>query len=232
MSSACGTNLAGQASPSGSDENLARPTHTLALTGGASSKPIDVSIGETCGRHRVRARSLAKELTMQGAARYITFRLVALAAMALPSALAAADGAALPARSALTMAEAAVSLCQSLGHPVVAVVSSPEGLVRVQFLSDDAHPIDVASARRKAATAAMTGHATSAAAAIAKEAPAYGPLLTTLFPDALAIGGGVPILSDSHVIGAIGVAGAPGGPIDERCALAGIAAVTRFHAGK
>lgn len=38
----------------------------------------------------------------------------------------------------------------------------------------------------------------------------------------LLLGGGVPIRVGNIVIGAIGVGGAPGGPLDEVCAQAGV----------
>ena len=41
----------------------------------------------------------------------------------------------------------------------------------------------------------------------------------------LMVGGGVPILAGDEIIGAIGVAGAPGSVHDEECADAGIAHV-------
>lgn len=38
----------------------------------------------------------------------------------------------------------------------------------------------------------------------------------------LLLGGGLPIRAGNIVIGAIGVGGAPGGPLDDQCAQAGI----------
>lgn len=39
------------------------------------------------------------------------------------------------------------------------------------------------------------------------------------------LGGGVPVKVGTEVIGAVGVGGAPGGHLDEQCAVAGIAKV-------
>jgi uncharacterized protein GlcG (DUF336 family) len=44
-------------------------------------------------------------------------------------------------------------------------------------------------------------------------------------PGFLLLGGGVPVKVGDEVIGAVGVGGAPGGHLDEKCAMAGIAAV-------
>jgi uncharacterized protein GlcG (DUF336 family) len=41
----------------------------------------------------------------------------------------------------------------------------------------------------------------------------------------VALGGGVPIEGGGSILGGIGVSGAPGGDIDEKCANAGIAAI-------
>ena len=41
-------------------------------------------------------------------------------------------------------------------------------------------------------------------------------------PGFLLVGGGVPIKVGNEVIGAVGVGGAPGGHLDEQCAVAGI----------
>ena len=41
-------------------------------------------------------------------------------------------------------------------------------------------------------------------------------------PGFLLLGGGVPIKVGNEVIGAVGVGGAPGGHLDEQCAMAGI----------
>ncbi|MDB5738416.1 MAG: GlcG, partial [Sphingomonas bacterium] len=129
----------------------------------------------------------------------------------------------LNAAAALQMAQAAVSMCEARGYPVVAIITSAEGMTRIQYMSDGAHPIDIESARRKAATAARTGRATSALAAAAKANGAFASILTTLMPDSLPVGGGLPILRDMRIVGAIGVGGAPGADLDEDCARVGVA---------
>jgi glc operon protein GlcG len=51
------------------------------------------------------------------------------------------------------------------------------------------------------------------------------PYVATLYPGIVAAAGGVPIVVDGKIIGAIGVSGSPTGLIDEKAALAGAAAV-------
>ena len=46
----------------------------------------------------------------------------------------------------------------------------------------------------------------------------------TDIPGFLLLGGGVPLKAGNEVIGAIGIGGAPGGHLDEQCALAAIEA--------
>ena len=46
-----------------------------------------------------------------------------------------------------------------------------------------------------------------------------------LIPGYLLLGGGVPVKVGNEVIGAVGVGGAPGGHLDEKCAIAGIASL-------
>ena len=41
-------------------------------------------------------------------------------------------------------------------------------------------------------------------------------------PGFLLLGGGVPVRAGNEVIGAVGVGGAPGGHLDEQCAVAAI----------
>jgi uncharacterized protein GlcG (DUF336 family) len=44
-------------------------------------------------------------------------------------------------------------------------------------------------------------------------------------PGYLLLGGGVPVKVGNEVIGAVGVGGAPGGHLDEQCAMAALAKV-------
>jgi uncharacterized protein GlcG (DUF336 family) len=50
------------------------------------------------------------------------------------------------------------------------------------------------------------------------------PYVATLYPGIVAAAGGVPVIVDGKIVGAIGVSGSPTGLIDEKAALAGAAA--------
>jgi len=49
------------------------------------------------------------------------------------------------------------------------------------------------------------------------------PYVATLYPGIVAAAGGVPVIVDGKIVGAIGVSGSPTGLIDEKAALAGAA---------
>jgi uncharacterized protein GlcG (DUF336 family) len=49
------------------------------------------------------------------------------------------------------------------------------------------------------------------------------PYVATLYPGIVAAAGGVPVVVDGKIVGAIGVSGSPTGLIDEKAALAGAA---------
>ena len=91
------------------------------------------------------------------------------------------------------LAQASVAACAANGHAVTATVVDRAGSVRAVARADNAGP---------------------------QKNPAASNLV--LIPDALPPGGRVPVRAGSDVIGAIGVGGAPGGHLDEQCALAAL----------
>jgi uncharacterized protein GlcG (DUF336 family) len=129
----------------------------------------------------------------------------------------------LPSALAVAMAEAALHACEAQNFHVAVAIVDPAGGLRVLIAGDGVRALDVESARRKAVTASALGAPTAQAAAQAAAAPAYGALLLRLNPDLLLIGGGLPIMAGSDMVGAIGVGGAPGGDKDQACAAAAIA---------
>ena len=127
---------------------------------------------------------------------------------------------------ALVAAKAALEESRRRGYPRFAVaVTDRAGHLLALLRTDDggAHLVD--SARRKAYTAAsMNARTSKASKAIDERSGEPDPHLVYL-NDILIVGGGVPIQAKGEVIGAIGVAGAPGSVHDEECAEAGIAAI-------
>jgi len=122
------------------------------------------------------------------------------------------------AANAITMA--AYKDCLKKGYPVAAAVVTREGRLLSLTRSPlaGAHTIKVAEG--KAFTAATFKTATTRL---------MGREFMRDIPDALIIGGGLPINIGGHFYGAVGVSGAPAkkapGDVDDECAIAGIEAV-------
>jgi len=117
-------------------------------------------------------------------------------------------------------AAAAVEACAGRGHRVTAAVVDRGGVLRALLRADGAGPHTVASARAKAYTAASMRAATSQILETVRTNPGAARL-----PDIegfLVVGGGLPIRAGDEVVGAIGVAGAPGGHLDDQCAESGL----------
>lgn len=119
------------------------------------------------------------------------------------------------------LATASLVACHAQGRTaVVAVVDRGGNLVAVQR-DDNVGPHNTQAAQRKAYTALSTKTATRLLAERARSTPDTENLNTV--NELLLLGGGVPLLVEGEVIGAIGVAGAGGAAYDEGCALAAIA---------
>jgi uncharacterized protein GlcG (DUF336 family) len=118
------------------------------------------------------------------------------------------------------IANATVAACQAAGHAVtVTVVNRSGGVVAVQR-ADNAGPHTVEASLQKAYTSASARNSTLAMMDAAQKNAGAANLVH--MPGFLLLGGGVPVKLGSEVIGAVGVGGAPGGQLDEQCALAGL----------
>lgn len=115
---------------------------------------------------------------------------------------------------------AAVEACAARGHRVTAAVVDRSGMLRALLRADGAGPHTVAAARAKAYTAASMRAPTTQILETMRTNP--GALRTPDIEGFLVVGGGMPIRAGDEVVGAIGVAGAPGGHLDDQCAEAGI----------
>ena len=118
------------------------------------------------------------------------------------------------------LASATVAACSSNGHAVTATVVDRAGTVRAVYRADLAGPHTLEASRLKAYTAASAKNSTQAMMEGAQKNPAAANLVN--IPGYLLLGGGVPVKVGNEVIGAIGVGGAPGGHLDEQCAVAGL----------
>ena len=118
------------------------------------------------------------------------------------------------------VAAATVAACSANGYNVAAAVVDRAGSLRALQRADNAGPHTLSSAQAKAYTSASAKNTTTALMEGAQKNPAGANLVH--MPGFLLLGGGVPIKVGNEVIGAIGVGGAPGGHLDEQCAMAGI----------
>lgn len=118
------------------------------------------------------------------------------------------------------LAQASVAACAANGHAVTATVVDRAGGVRAVARADNAGPHTLGAAEAKAFTSASAKNATQAMMETAQKNPAAANLVH--IPGFLLLGGGVPVRAGGEVIGAIGVGGAPGGHLDEQCALAAL----------
>ena len=157
---------------------------------------------------------------MNTAIRHTAFAGIAAAALALAGATQAQS-----VRSERTVsldlanqiAAATVAACQTNGHAVSAAVVDRAGTLRAMQRADNAGPHTLASAQGKAYTSASTRSTTMALMETAQKNPGAANLVH--LPGLLLLAGGVPIKAGDEVIGAVGVGGAPGGHLDQQCAM-------------
>ena len=118
------------------------------------------------------------------------------------------------------LAARSVAACLANGHRVTAAVVDRAGQLRALHRADNAGPHTIEAARAKAFTSASARNTTLAMMENAQKNPAAANLVH--IPGFLLLGGGVPVRAGNDVIGAIGVGGAPGGHLDEQCAMAAL----------
>lgn len=118
------------------------------------------------------------------------------------------------------IAAATVAACTTNGYAVAAAVVDRAGQLKALHRADNAGPHTLSSSQAKAFTSASAKNNTLAMMEGAQKNPAAANLVH--LPGFLLLGGGVPIKVGNEVIGAVGVGGAPGGHLDEQCAVAGI----------
>jgi uncharacterized protein GlcG (DUF336 family) len=118
------------------------------------------------------------------------------------------------------IAAGAVAACSANGYNVAATVVDRAGVVRAVQRADNAGPHTLEASRLKAYTSASAKNNTQAIMEAAQKNPAAANLVN--IPGYLLLGGGVPVRVGNEVIGAVGVGGAPGGHLDEQCAVAAL----------
>ncbi len=118
------------------------------------------------------------------------------------------------------LAAATVASCLAGGYNVTAAVVDRSGQLRALHRADNAGPHTISASQAKAFTSASAKNTTLAMMQAAQKNPAAANLVH--IDGFLLLGGGVPVKVGNDVIGAIGVGGAPGGHLDEQCAMAAI----------
>ena len=154
-------------------------------------------------------------------------KLLAVSALALSLVATAASAQAVRTEKNISLelanqiAAATVASCSAAGYNVAAAVVDRAGSLRALQRADNAGPHTLSSSQ--AYTSASAKNTTLAMMEGAQKNPAGANLVH--MPGFLLLGGGVPIKVGNEVIGAVGVGGAPGGHLDEKCAMDGIAKV-------
>lgn len=115
------------------------------------------------------------------------------------------------------IAAAAVAACSAGGYNVAATVVDRAGSVRAVQRADNAGPHTLGASLQKAYTSASAKNTTTAILETSQKNPGSANLGD--IPGFLLVGGGVPVKVGNEVIGAVGVGGAPGGHLDEQCAV-------------
>ncbi|MEM7402025.1 MAG: heme-binding protein [Pseudomonadota bacterium] len=134
----------------------------------------------------------------------------------------------IPLELAVLAASTALDTCLNKGFNTTVTVLDQRGQMKVQLVSEGAFPHSVQTSFRKAFTAASRRVPTSELAEHTSTEPSLGQLFHEIGMATLS--GGLPIKYGDEIIGAIGIAGAPGeddagNPYDDQCAAAGIARI-------
>jgi len=107
-----------------------------------------------------------------------------------------------------------IKACREMGYQVSAVVVDRSGIIRASLRDDLASRFTLQIAEEKANLAILSGVASSE---FRKSRGDIRPELNHI-DDIIVLEGGLPISTGGYRIGALGVSGAPGGDIDEKCA--------------
>jgi uncharacterized protein GlcG (DUF336 family) len=124
--------------------------------------------------------------------------------------------------TALKAAQATLAACRAEGAQIAVAVVDRSGIVQVLLRDRLAGPHTVRIAADKAWTSISFRQDTLALVQATQTPEMSG---VRQFPRFVAVGGGVVIEGAGSIFGAIGVSGAPGGAMDDKCAKAGLAAI-------
>lgn len=123
--------------------------------------------------------------------------------------------------SALKIAQAAIQACRKEGVQVAVTVVDRGGHAQVVLRDVLAMDLTLAISQQKAYTAMSFNAATSSLEGRFKTHGSIAKVEGIVFS-----AGGVPIQAGGTIYGGVGVSGAPSGKTDEKCAAAGVNAIT------
>jgi uncharacterized protein GlcG (DUF336 family) len=123
--------------------------------------------------------------------------------------------------SALKIAQAAIQACRKEGVQVAVTVVDRGGNPQVVLRDVLAMDLTLAISKQKAYTAMSFNAATSSLEGRFKTHGSIAKVEGLVFS-----AGGVPINAGGTIYGGVGVSGAPSGKTDEKCAAAGVKAIT------
>lgn len=118
------------------------------------------------------------------------------------------------------LASSVIEACAKDNYNVSVTVVDRSGMPLVMKRMDNAGPHTLEASRMKAFTSLTTKNSTDNVMKTAQSNP--GAANMSNIPGFLLLAGGVPVKSGDEIIGAVGVGGAPGGHLDQICALEGI----------
>ncbi len=121
------------------------------------------------------------------------------------------------------LANAAIQSCAAKNYNVTVTVVDRAGLVKAVQRMDNAGPHTVEASQMKAYTALSTKNPSGNVMEAAQKNT--GAQNMRDIPGFLLLAGGVPVKSGDQVVGAIGIGGAPGGNLDEACAMDALKAI-------
>lgn len=128
---------------------------------------------------------------------------------------------------AVKIANEAMKQCKNDGYSVSVTVVDNKGVILAVARNEESGPHTVQASFRKAFTAASMKNSTANIAQNIAEGKAPEGLIN-LNDNFVFLGGGLPIKFDDIVVGGVGVGGAPGGHLDEKCAQVGIDSIQMF----
>lgn len=138
------------------------------------------------------------------------------------------SGRTLPLTLATEAAQEALRSCEASGYRVSVSVVDASGLERVLLRGDRSTVHTRETAFKKAYTLVtlgpIFGQTTTGALAERVSKTPTGPALSTV-SNVILLAGGAALRAGDETLAALGVGGAPGGALDEQCALAGVARV-------